>query len=99
MTKHTGLSEVLVRPLINEKSTRQRDTANQYVFEVRPDATKLSIKAAVEKYFSVKVKSVNTLIGHGKVRRVGSTMGRRSNAKRAIVTLAEGQKIDFFAAA
>lgn len=99
MTKHTGLSEVLVRPLINEKSTRQRDTVNQYVFEVRPDATKLSIKAAVEKYFSVKVKAVNTLIGHGKVRRVGSTMGRRSNAKRAIVTLAEGQKIDFFAAA
>lgn len=99
MTNQVDLSAVLVRPLINEKSTLQRDRLNQYVFEVLPTASKLDVKAAVEKYFSVKVTAVRTSIGHGKVRRVGKTMGRRSNAKRAVVTVASGQKIDFFAAA
>ena len=91
--------EVLLRPLINEKSTRQRETQNQYVFEVAAGANKDQVKAAVEKYFSVKVTAVRTSITHGKTRRVGQTMGRISNWKKAIVTVAKGQSIDFFAAA
>ena len=91
--------EVLLRPLINEKSTRQRETLNQYVFEVAPQASKDDVKKAVEKYFSVKVTAVRTSITHGKTRRVGQTMGRISNWKKATVTVAKGQSIDFFAAA
>ena len=99
MTKTFTSDEVLLRPLINEKSTAQREKHNQYVFEVAHKATKDDIRKAVEKFFSVKVKAVRTTITHGKTRRVGNSMGRVSNWKKAIVSLADGQSIDFFAAA
>ncbi len=89
--------DVIVRPLINEKAQQLRDAHNQYVFQVAPSATKEDVKAAVQKFFNVKVTDVRTLMNRGKTRRVGQTMGRRSNWKKAIVTLEKGQSIDFFA--
>lgn len=93
------MREVLVRPLINEKSTQLKEKLNQYVFQVALKASKVDVKAAVEKVFNVKVTDVRTSINHGKKRRVGQTIGRRSNWKRAVVTVAQGQTIDFFAQA
>jgi large subunit ribosomal protein L23 len=94
-----GIHDVIVRPLINEKAQQLKDTHNQYVFQVALTATKDDVKASVQKFFNVKVKDVRTLTNHGKKRRVGQTIGRRSNWKKAIVTLADGQSIDFFAQA
>jgi len=91
--------EILVRPLINEKSTQLKEKLNQYVFQVALKADKDQIKVAVEKFFNVKVASVRTSINHGKKKRVGQTIGVRSNWKRAVVTLKEGSTIDFFAQA
>jgi len=91
--------DVLVRPLINEKSTQLKDKLNQYVFQVALKSTKEDIKLAVEKFFNVKVSAVRTSINHGKKKRVGQTMGQNPNWKRAVVTLQDGQAIDFFAQA
>jgi large subunit ribosomal protein L23 len=93
------IREVIVRPLINEKSTVLKEKHNQYVFQVALKATKTDVKTAVEKFFNVKVSDVRTSINHGKKRRVGQVMGQRSNWKRAVVTLQQGQAIDFFAQA
>ncbi len=85
--------DVILGPVITEKATAAAE-ANKVVFNVRKDATKPQIKAAVEKLFDVKVKSVNTLIRKGKVKRFKNTVGRQSDVKKAIVTLAEGHTID-----
>jgi large subunit ribosomal protein L23 len=98
MTSHSKLPQhdVIVRPLINEKSTEQREKQNQYAFEVHAKASKDEVRGAVEKFFNVKVAGVRTLNNHGKLRRVGQTQGRKANWKKAIVTLKEGSSIDFF---
>ena len=80
-------------PVVTEKSTRVSEH-NQVVFKVANDATKPQIKAAVEGLFGVKVTAVNTLIHKGKVKRFKGRVGFRSDVKKAIVTLAEGQSID-----
>jgi large subunit ribosomal protein L23 len=85
--------DLILAPVITEKSQRISEQ-NQVVFRVRGDATKPEIKEAVEKLFSVKVQAVNTLNVKGKVKRFRSTVGRRSDYKKAIVTLGEGQSID-----
>lgn len=85
--------DVIVSPVITEKATMASEY-NQVVFRVRKDATKPQIKAAVEKLFDVKVKSVNTLIRMGKTKLFRGMRGTRSDIKNAIVTLAEGHKID-----
>ena len=87
--------DVLLAPLVSEKSYGLLD-ANKYTFLVRPDANKTEIKVAVEKVFDVKVTSVNTLNRPGKTRRTKFGMGRRARTKRAIVSLAEGHRIDIF---
>ena len=87
---------VIAAPLITEKGTFVNETGNQVVFEVRRDANKLEIKRAVEHLFKVKVLKVRTTNILGKMRRVGKSMGRRPNWKKAYVTLGEGQRIDFF---
>jgi large subunit ribosomal protein L23 len=89
--------DVLIRPVVSEKSYALLDT-DVYTFVVHPDATKPEIRQAVEAAFGVKVKSVNTLNRRGKRKRNRRTFtfGRRSDTKRAIVTLAEGDKIDLF---
>ncbi|MFN3370943.1 MAG: 50S ribosomal protein L23 [Sphingomonadaceae bacterium] len=85
--------DVVVRPLITEKSTLIGEH-NQLVFEVARGASKPEIKAAVEALFGVKVTAVNTLVQKGKTKRWRGKPYRRSDAKKAIVTLAEGQSID-----
>ena len=87
------LYDIIVAPVITEKSQRISEQ-NQVVFRVRGDATKPEIKKAVEGLFNVKVTAVNTLNVKGKVKRFRGTVGRRSDRKKAIVTLAEGQSID-----
>ena len=87
--------DVLLAPVISEKSYGLLDE-NKYTFEVHPQANKTQIKIAVEKVFNVKVTSVNTLNRQGKTRRTRYGMGRRANTKRAIVSLAEGDRIDIF---
>ncbi len=85
--------DVIVSPVITEKSTFVSEF-NQVVFKVSPKATKPEIKAAVEALFGVKVTSVNTTTRKGKVKRFKGIIGRQSDVKKAIVTLAEGQTID-----
>ena len=85
--------DVIVRPVITEKSTAASEH-NKVIFVVAPEATKPQIKAAVESLFKVKVTAVNTLNRKGKNRRFRGIKGRTSDTKRAIVTLAEGQRID-----
>ena len=87
---------VVRRALITEKGTAMRELRNQYHFEVARDANKIEIKRAIEAIFSVKVGSVRTQQMHGKVRRQGRYAGRRSDWKKAIVTLLPDQKIELF---
>jgi len=87
--------EVLRRPIVTEKVTRQI-VRNQYTFEVAVDATKIQVKEAVEKAFNVTVISVNTSRFMGKRRRVGKHWGMTTAWKKAIVTIQAGQKIEFF---
>ncbi len=82
--------------MITEKSTRQKDEARQYAFEVRRDANKVEIQSAVERLFKVKVLQVRTSNVLGKVKRLGRRYGKRPDWKKAIVTLREGDRIDFF---
>ena len=86
--------QVLRAPHITEKATLLSEK-NQFVFKVAADATKPEIKAAVEGLFKVKVNNVNTLITKGKTKRFKGRPGQRSDVKKAIVTLAEGESIDF----
>ena len=90
---------ILKRPLLTEKLTAVQEKLNQVAFEVDPDANKLQIQKAVEKRFNVKVTQVRTMNFRGKLKRQGRFEGRRKNWKKAIVTLAEGQKIEFFESA
>jgi large subunit ribosomal protein L23 len=89
------LHQIILAPLVSEKSTRVAEKLNQAVFKVALDAKKPEIKLAVEKLFNVNVVSVQTLIAKGKKKRFGRFEGKRSNVKKAYVTLAEGQEIDF----
>ena len=89
-------SEILDSPLITEKGTLVNELGNQVLFRVRPDANKVEIAAAVEAFFKVKVEKVRTVRLMGKKRRVGRKIGQRATWKKAYVTLAEGQRIDFF---
>lgn len=82
--------------LITEKGSILREQARQYCFEVDVDANKIEIKRAVETIFKVKVTVVRTQMMHGKVRRLGRSVGRRPDWKRAIVTLAADQTIELF---
>ncbi len=89
------MSKILVGPVVSEKSTRAADLSRQYVFKVLRDASKPEVRKAVEKMFDVKVTAVQLLNVKGKTKRFGQTTGRRSDWKKAYVTLAEGSDIDF----
>jgi len=86
--------DIIVSPVITEKSTMVSEN-NQVVFKVAQTATKPEIKAAVEALFGVKVKAVNTLVRKGKVKRFKGLTGKQNDIKKAVVTLAAGQSIDF----
>jgi large subunit ribosomal protein L23 len=93
--------ETIVRPIITEKtSASYQESAErgelEYYFEVHPDANKTSIKQAVEQLFGVKVVGVWTSNQRGKTKRLGKSVGRRPHWKKAIVRLAEGDKLDIF---
>ena len=83
-------------PSITEKNTKLREGRNRYVFEVAKDASKPQIKEAVEKLFNVTVESVNTMVVKGKLKRMGRHSGYRSDGKKAIVQIGEGQSIARF---
>jgi large subunit ribosomal protein L23 len=102
---------IIKRPLLTEKGTRLKETGGggeadgetdpetlkpQLLFEVARDANKVEIKQAVEKLWNVSVVSVRTAIVRGKEKRMGRFMGKRSNWKKAVVTIAAGQNIEFF---
>ncbi len=91
-----NLYEVIRRPVVTEKSTDLKETGNVIAFEVNRRATKPEIKAAVEKLFKVKVKRVRTINVLGKHVTLGRNRGKRSNWKKALVTLAQGSTIEFF---
>ena len=91
------LEQVIRRPLLSEKVMEQKETENIVAFEVDSRANKIEVKKAVEAQFKdVKVEDVRILRGHGKVRRQGRWVGRRSDFKKAYVRLQEGSKIEFF---
>ena len=95
MNKTTNPRDILIRPVISEKSYRLADDG-KYTFIVAPGTNKTQIRQAVEAVFSVKVTGVNTLNRPGKRRRTKAGWGKRPDTKRAIVTLAGGDRIDLF---
>ena len=90
------LTDVIKRPLIIEKTTVIREDGQTLVFEVAMDANKIDIKRAVESLLGSKVQSVRTSLAHGKMKRQGRYMGRRSDWKKAYVKLRDGEKLPEF---
>jgi len=88
--------DIIIKPIITEKSSLLKEIGNQYVFEVHRDTNKIEIKKAVEKLFKVKVVSVQVAKMEGKVRRVGKFSGKRPDWKKAIVKLSPKDKITIF---
>ena len=89
------LAQILVAPIVSEKSTMVSEKHNQVLFQVLRDATKPEIKAAVELMFKVEVESVQTVLQKGKAKRFGRSMGRRDHVKKAYVSLKAGQELNF----
>jgi large subunit ribosomal protein L23 len=90
------LTDVIRRPLITEKTTGMREEGRTLVFEVATGANKVDIKRAVEHLLGSKVENVRTSLAHGKMKRQGRSVGRRSDWKKAYVTLREGEKLPEF---
>lgn len=90
------LSEVIIRPVLTEKSASLTDELNTYCFRVLKSCNKIEIKAAVEKFFDVKVEKITTTTNPGKLRRSGKSVKKTSHYKKAYVKIAEGQKIELF---
>ena len=91
--------QVLLAPVVSEKSARLQELNNQYTFEVAKGATKAEVKAAVEELFDVKVEAVNVVNTKGKTKSFRFKQGRRSDTRKAYVRLADGQNIDVMAKA
>ena len=91
-----NIHDVIVRPLVTEKSHDQLDRLGAYTFVVAKDANKIEIAQAVEKQFNVKVTDVRTMRYAGKAKRMGKHQGRRASWKKAVVTLAQGDTIELF---
>ncbi|MEJ2118952.1 MAG: 50S ribosomal protein L23 [Alphaproteobacteria bacterium] len=91
--KEAELYDIIRAPVITEKATMASEH-NQVVFKVSKTATKPQIREAVERLFNVKVKAVNTINRHGKVKRCRGFLGRQNDIKKAVVTLEEGHSID-----
>ncbi|MBK0420668.1 50S ribosomal protein L23 [Leucobacter sp. CSA2] len=98
MSLNKSAHDVIIRPIVSEKSYGLIDANGQYTFEVQPSANKTEIKLAIEQVFNVRVDKVRTLNRKGKTRRTKFGMGKRKDTKRAIVTLKSGS-IDIFTAA
>ena len=94
-----SLYRILIRPLLTEKMTALRESGNKVGFLVAPHANRLEIKKAVETLLKVRVDHVNVMNVSGKMKRMGRFAGKRSDWKKAIVTLKEGEKLDLFESA
>ena len=94
--KHVDPRQVIIRPIITEKSDKSVNYQNAYVFEVATDANKIEIRHAVEAIWNVKVLSIQTMNKKGKMRRVRYKRGKTSRWKKAIVKLREGYAIDIY---
>ncbi len=88
--------DVILRPIVTEKSSLAKEAGNQYAFEVARDANKIEIAKAVERLFKVKVLAVRVVNMEGKARRLGKHSGKRSDWKKAIVKIGPKDKISFF---
>ncbi|TAJ13390.1 50S ribosomal protein L23 [Marinilabiliaceae bacterium JC017] len=92
--------KVIIKPIVTEKMTEQGETLNRYGFIVDKRANKLEIKKAVEEFYNISVESVNTMVYGGKEKtrytKSGIIAGRTNSFKKAVVTLVEGDKIDFY---
>ncbi|MFL5538509.1 MAG: 50S ribosomal protein L23 [Longimicrobiaceae bacterium] len=91
-----NINDVIVRPLVTEKSHDMLDRLGAYTFVVAKDANKIEIAQAVEKQFNVKVSDVRTMRYAGKAKRMGKHAGRKASWKKAVVTLAQGDSIELF---
>jgi large subunit ribosomal protein L23 len=93
--------EILIKPILTEKANAQQEKLNRYAFKVNRKANKLEIKKAVEDFYGVTVKEVNTAVAPGKNKtrytKAGYIQGQKSSYKKAFVTVAEGDKIDLYA--
>jgi large subunit ribosomal protein L23 len=88
--------DIILSPVVSEKSYDLIEDRNTYTFEIDPRANKTEVKQAIEKIFGVKVSRVNTQNRKGKLKRTGYVVGKRPDRKRALVTLADGDEIDIF---
>ncbi len=93
--KMKNAHDIIINPVQTEKCSELSDKYGKYTFRVRMDSTKIEVEKAIEELFNVKVKKVNTVSMRGKKKRVRHREGKTPDWKKAIVTLAEGQKIDF----
>jgi large subunit ribosomal protein L23 len=91
-----ALENVLIKPLLTEKTSKETEAFNRYAFVVNTKSNKNQIKSAVEKYFNVKVVNVRTSVLPGKTKRAGKGQKKSASTKKAYVQLQEGQKIEFF---
>ncbi|GGP95877.1 50S ribosomal protein L23 [Streptosporangium sp. NPDC048047] len=96
MEKIADPRDIIIKPVVSEKSYGLIDEHNKYTFLVRKTANKTQVKIAIEQIFGVKVASVNTINRQGKRKRTKFGYGQRPNTKRAIVSLVEGDRIDIF---
>lgn len=87
--------KLVLAPVVSEKSTMMGEKYNQVAFKVAGDATKAQVKAAIEAFFKVEVAAVNMVNLKGKTRRFGRSVGRRQDSRKAYITLAPGQEINF----
>ena len=87
---------IILAPVVTEKTARRRGEKNEVTFKVARNANKIEIRSAVEELFNVSVRTVRTMAVHGKVKRLGRFEGKRASWKKAIVTLREGDTIEFF---
>lgn len=95
MTKMKDEYYVVKHPILSEKGTRLSERENKYLFNVACGANKIEIRRAIEKLYKVRVRSVNTMNVPGKKKRMGMTLGKRPDWKKAVVTLEEGETLSF----
>jgi large subunit ribosomal protein L23 len=90
------IDNIIIRPLLTEKASMLQEAQNTYAFEVGTDASKIEIKQTIQELFGVQVTKVCTQVVRGKNKRFGRYYGKRSNWKKALVTVAEGETLDFY---
>lgn len=88
--------DIIMRPVVTEKTSIQKEAANQVTFEVDRKANRIEVRRAIERIFSVRVANVRTMQVRGKFKRRGRVLGKRRDWKKAIVTLRPGERIEFF---